>query len=78
MGITEMKQYVKLCLKGESSIPERKIILAKKKQQLLEKLQKIHASIDYINTKQQFYDHVLDGKLEYVSNLLTREKTPRD
>ena len=74
MGITEMKQYVKLCLKGESSIPERKIILAKKKQQLLEKLQKIHASIDYINTKQQFYDHVLDGKLEYVSNLLTREK----
>ncbi len=78
MGITEMKQYVKLCLKGESSIPECKIILAKKKQQLLEKLQKIHASIDYINTKQQFYDHVLDGKLGYVSNLLTREKTPRD
>lgn len=37
MSIEEMKQYLSLCLKGESTIPERKKILANKKQTLLEK-----------------------------------------
>lgn len=30
MGIAEMKEYLALCLKGESTIPERKIILDRK------------------------------------------------
>lgn len=74
MGITEMKQYVGLCIKGRSSIPERKIILEQKKKLLLEKLQETTESIDYIDTKQQFYDDVLNGKIEYVSNLIDTGK----
>ena len=31
MTIAEMKEYLELCLKGESPIPERKVILAKKR-----------------------------------------------
>lgn len=31
MGIAEMKEYLALCLEGEHSIPERKVILAGKK-----------------------------------------------
>lgn len=75
MGINEMKLYVKLCLKGQSSIPERKIILEQKRELLLERLQEINESIDYINTKQQFYDDVLEGKTEYASNLINGEST---
>lgn len=61
MGISEMKQYVNLCLLGNSSIPERKIILAKKKEALLNKLNEINECIAYIDSKQQFYDDVLNG-----------------
>lgn len=74
MGIAEMKQYVNLCLAGESSIPERKVILTKKKEMLLKKLKEINDCIAYIDTKQQFYDDVLNGKIEYFSNLINAKK----
>jgi len=73
MSIQEMKAYIKLCLDGESSIPERKLILAKKRIELLEKLAEIQASIDYIDWKQNFYDDDLSGKIKYVSNLIKTE-----
>lgn len=69
MGISEMKDYIKLCLEGESTIPERKEILAIKRQSLLEQQKLIQESIDYIDWKQGFYDDVLSGKIEYISNL---------
>ena len=70
MGIAEMKKYVALCLDGESSIPERKQILNKKKELLEMKLREIEECIDYINGKQQFYDDVLTGNVPYTSNLI--------
>lgn len=80
MGIAEMKKYVALCLDGESSIPERKQILNKKKELLEMKLREIEECIDYINGKQQFYDDVLTGKIPYTSNLIdipTEKQSPR-
>lgn len=74
MGIAEMKEYVGLCLLGEPSIPERQLILAKKKRTLLEKLQEIQDCMNYIDSKQQFYQDVLAGKIPYVSNLLPAGK----
>lgn len=70
MSMEEMKEYLDLCLKGESSIPERKKILDVKRKQLLEKQQKIQDSINYIDWKQNFYDDVLTGKTKYYSNLI--------
>jgi len=75
MGITEMKQYVELCLKGKSSITERKIILEQKRKALLEKLQELNECIEYIDTKQQFYDDVLNNKIKYVSNLINVDES---
>lgn len=69
MSISEMKDYIKLCLEGKSTIPERKEILAIKRQSLLEQQKLIQESIDYIDWKQSFYDDVLSGKTEYISNL---------
>lgn len=59
MSISEMKDYIKLCLEGESTIPERKEILAIKRQSLLEQQKLIQESIDYIDWKQGFYDDVI-------------------
>lgn len=70
MSIQEMKEYIKLCLEGEPSIPDRKQILSKKREELLEKMEALQESIDYIDAKQSFYDGVLSGKIQYYSNLL--------
>lgn len=70
MTINEMKEYLELSLQGEVTIPERKIILDKKRKSLLEELKRIQDSIDYIDWKQNFYDDVLSGKKKYYSNLI--------
>lgn len=72
MSIAEMRLYLELCLKGETSIPERKKILDKKLKQLEEKKQQIQDSIDYINWKHKFYDDILSGKTKYYSNLTNK------
>ena len=74
MSISEMKEYIALCLAGESTIPERKIILAVKRQTLVTQLQQVQDCIDYIDWKQGFYDDVLSGKTKYYSNLINTEE----
>ena len=69
MSIQEMKVYIDLCMQGESSIPERKVILAKKRGELLQRMAELQASVEYIDWTQGFYDDVLSGKTEYYSNL---------
>lgn len=72
MSIQEMKEYLDMCLQGPASIPERQEMLAIKRVDLEKKMAEIQASIDYIDWKQGFYDDVLTGKTEYVSNLLPK------
>lgn len=74
MSISEMKKYIELCLAGEASIPERKEILRKKKDSLLEQMKLLQEAIDYIDWKQGFYDDVLSGKRPYFSNLIHIEE----
>lgn len=62
MSLAEMKRYLALCLKGDSSIPERKVILAEKRSRLEEEAKRIQDSIAYIDWKQGFYDEILAGK----------------
>lgn len=71
MSIQEMKEYLALCLEGESSIPKRKEILDKKRNDLLLQLESLENSIGYIDKKQEFYDDVLCGKTKYHSNLIS-------
>lgn len=70
MTIADMKEYMNLCLKGTESIPERKIILERRKAVLLSQIEELEKSAAYIDSKQKFYDEVLSGKREYFSNLL--------
>lgn len=70
MSISEIKEYVSLCLQGESTIPERKKILDVKRKSLVDELNNIQESIDYIDWKQNFYQEVLEGKAKYYSNLI--------
>ena len=79
MGIREMQEYLALCLEGAASIPQRKIILQRKRQELELELKRVQESIDYIDWKQSFYDDILAGRTEYFSNLLPldEERSPQ-
>ena len=70
MSIAEMKQYLTLCMEGEGTIPERKVILAEKKETLLQSITELQKAVAYIDWKQRFYDDVLSGKKAYYSNLV--------
>lgn len=70
MSIEEIRQYLDLCLEGESTIPERKVLLDVKKNKLMDELNQIQESINYINWKQGFYDDVISGKTKYFSYLI--------
>ena len=72
MSIEEIKQYLNLCLIGESTIPDRKVLLDIKRKKLIEELNQIQESIDYIDWKQAFYDDVISGKTKYFSYLMNK------
>lgn len=74
MSIHEMKSYLDLCLQGQSTIPVRKEMLAKKREALLNSIEELKSCIDYIDWKQGFYDDVLSGKRPYISNLIRVEE----
>ena len=73
MSIQEMKEYLALCLEGESTIPARTIILDKKRTSLQKSMEELQKSIDYIDWKQNFYEEVLSSKTKYYSNLIYKE-----
>ena len=70
MSIAEMKEYLSMCLEGQSSIPRRKILLARKHEELLQKIKTLQGSVAYIDWKQNFYDDIVSGKSKYISNLI--------
>ncbi|OUP50250.1 MerR family transcriptional regulator [Butyricicoccus pullicaecorum] len=70
MSLADMKHYLALCLKGKSSIPQRKEILTKQRDFLVKKMENLQEDIAYIDGKQNYYDDVLSGKIQYTSNLI--------
>ena len=74
MSSLEMKEYLELCLQGESTIMQRKEMLAKKREALLGSIKELENSVAYIDWKQNFYDEVLSGARPYVSNLIRTEE----
>lgn len=69
MSIKDMRQYMEYCLVGQESIPQRQAMLEITKENLEKKKQEIEDSLAYIDNKQKFYKDVLDGKVEYHSNI---------
>ena len=74
LSIQEMKEYLELCLQGESTIIPRKEMLSQKQEELRISIKELEDSIRYIDWKQNFYDEVLSGKRPYVSNLIRTEE----
>lgn len=69
MSLSEIKEYMFLCMNGKETIPERKKILDIKRKELVNEIEKIQESINFIDWKQGFYDDIISGKKEYFSYL---------
>ena len=65
MSISEMKDYISLVLAGDSTIPERKVILEDKRKSLVEQAKQIQDCIAYIDWKQNLYDKMLSGNFDF-------------
>lgn len=70
MSIAEMKEYLAFCLEGEKTIPQRKLVLSKHKDELQMKIRELEDAVRYIEWKESFYDDVLSGRKEYHSDLI--------
>ncbi len=70
MSLSDIKEYMNLCLEGEKSIPQRKIILSRTRERLCAQIEELKEAVKYIDGKQGFYDGVLSGAAEYVSNII--------
>ena len=70
MSIQEMKEYLELCLQGQSTIPQRMELLQRYKQNIHERMAELQDSLDFIAWKENFYREVLEGKTEYHSDLI--------
>ena len=73
MSIQEMKEYLALCLQGQSTIPERMELLQKYKRNIHARMAELQDSLDFIAWKENFYKEVLEGKTEYHSDLIAAE-----
>ena len=74
MSIAEMKEYLALCLEGEKTIPQRKLLLIKHKDELQMKIRELEDAVRYIEWKESFYDDVLSGRKEYHSDLIGHQE----
>ena len=72
MSIQEMKEYLALCLQGESTIPARKEMLTRKQEVLRQSIRQLEESVNYIDLKQNLYYEILSGKRPYESNLIRK------
>lgn len=70
MSIQAMKEYLALCLQGQSTIPQRMELLQRYKQNIHERMAELQDSLDFIAWKENFYREVLEGKTEYHSDLI--------
>lgn len=74
MSIRDMKVYMQLCLQGKDSIQARKDMLDVLKETILDQMEVLRKDLAYIDGKQQYYDDVLAGKVQYSSNLIRTDE----
>lgn len=74
MSIRDMKVYMQLCLQGKDSIQARKEMLDVLKETILDQMEVLRKDLAYIDGKQQYYDDVLAGKVQYSSNLIRTDE----
>lgn len=68
LSIEGVKHYIDLCLKGDSTIPERAELLAKQEKNLKNQIKMLREQMDILKYKQGLYKKLMDGEIEDTCN----------
>lgn len=68
MSLQSIKDYIELCLQGDSTIENRYEIILEQQKIVNEKLQEIIESSKYINNKAEYYEKLVNKELQDLTN----------
>lgn len=68
MSIDNIKNYVELCLEGESTINKRYELIVAQKKEVLKKYEEITKMKEYIIKKEEHYKDIIEGKTSDDTN----------
>lgn len=68
MSIKSIKEYVNLCLIGDSTVKERKNIILEQKKLIDEEIKKLNQSSIFLNHKLEVYNKVLSNQIKDPTN----------
>lgn len=68
MSIKSIKEYVNLCLIGDSTVKKRKNIILEQKKLIDEEIKKLNQSSIFLNHKLEIYDKVLSNQIKDPTN----------
>ena len=58
MPIKKIKEYIELCLKGDTTIDVRRQIFLIHREEVINQIDELNKNLDKINCKINYYDHV--------------------
>lgn len=58
-SLKEIKEYIALCLEGESTIPQRKQMLLCQRKEIENQIQALNETLSFIDWKTKYYDNLL-------------------
>lgn len=74
LSIKMMQEYLKLCLQGPQSIPQRIEMLNDVQQDIKQKIEQLNDDLNYIENKLCLYQRMLNKEIPYKSNLIDKYK----
>lgn len=76
--IKEIQSYIAQCAQGDETIPQRKALLAKRREAVLEQMHKLQSSLDMLDYKLWFYSVAEEaGTTSVHDNMPDSEIPPR-
>ena len=74
MQLTEIREFMEWCQKGDSTIEKRLNLFKKQKQNVLSEIARLQETLNLINFKEWYYTKALnDGTEKYVKNMPLEE-----
>ena len=62
LPINTVRQYIRMCLKGDSTIPERAEMISKQEKVLHDQLQMLQQQMEILEYKKKYYQDLLAGR----------------
>ena len=64
LPVNEVRRYIRMCLKGDSTIPERAEIIYRQEKVLHEQLKALNQQMEILKYKKNYYQALLAGRMK--------------